>query len=142
MMIKRVYARIMDTVCYCSALRAAARRVTAIYDEALSASGVNTAQFSLLRRIAAEEAMTLTELGRRAELDRSTVGRNVRVLEVSGLVATGRGTDRREAMVSLTEMGRRVLQEGAPLWDAAQARVEVALGPAAAHELRTTLNTL
>jgi DNA-binding MarR family transcriptional regulator len=116
--------------------------VTATYDEALVPSGVNTAQFSLLRKIVAAKAMTITELGRQSELDRSTTGRNVRVLERMGLVATRRGVDRREAAVSVTEQGIRALEQSTPLWNAAQSRMEAALGASAAGELRTTLNTL
>ena len=76
----------MQTLCYCAALRAAARKTTALYDEALEPAGIGVAQFSLMRRIERAGTVSLTELGRRAELDRSTVGRNVRVLARMGLV--------------------------------------------------------
>ena len=46
----RVYTR-MASVCYCSSLRAAARKTTALYDAALAPVGINVAQFGLLRRI-------------------------------------------------------------------------------------------
>ncbi len=38
----------MKTPCYCAALRVAARKTTALYDEELAAVGINLAQFSLL----------------------------------------------------------------------------------------------
>ena len=119
----------MASICYCAALRAAARKTTAIYDAALAPIGVNVAQFSLLRRIERAAPVSLTELGRLADLDRSTVGRNVKVLQHMGLarVAT-RADDQREAMVTLGERGLTALQEGAPLWDEAQRRVEATLG--------------
>jgi len=43
----RVYARCMASICYCAALRSAARKVTAVYDDSLASTGVNLAQFSL-----------------------------------------------------------------------------------------------
>ena len=76
----------MVNQCYCIALRAAARKATSIYDTALEPTGVNIAQFSLLRSIKRATAVSLTELGRMTDLDRSTVGRNVKVLERMGLV--------------------------------------------------------
>jgi DNA-binding MarR family transcriptional regulator len=114
--------------CYCVHLRQAARKVTAFYDEALAPVGIGVAQFSLLRNIARAESPSLTELGRRIELDRSTVGRNIRVLERMGLVKTKGGEDQREATVALTKKGEQVIAKGAPLWEKAQARIEAVLG--------------
>ncbi|WP_183450704.1 MarR family winged helix-turn-helix transcriptional regulator [Microvirga lupini] len=132
----------MMSQCYCTSLRNAARRVTALYDEAIAPVGVNIAQFALLRSIARGEPVALTELAKRTDLDRSTVGRNIRVLEQMGLVAMSRGKDQREVSVSLLDRGRRTLDEGAPLWDAVQARIEARMGTAAAHALRAALHNL
>jgi DNA-binding MarR family transcriptional regulator len=129
----------MSGTCYCIALRSAARRLAAHYDAALAPVGINVAQFSLMRKVARRAPLALTELGRLMELDRSTVGRNVRVLEKMGLVALGRGEDQREATVALTEAGQKVLAEGAPLWDAAQKAFEDKLGADAARDLRSSL---
>jgi DNA-binding MarR family transcriptional regulator len=136
------YTRIMSIDCYCTVLRSATRRMAAFYDEAMAPLGINIAQFSLLRSIARLEPVILTELGRRTELDRSTIGRNVRVLERMGLAKLGSGKDRREATVTLTEAGRGVLQEAAPLWEAAQAALEARMGVKATQELREILNRI
>ncbi|MBS7812412.1 MarR family winged helix-turn-helix transcriptional regulator [Roseococcus pinisoli] len=125
--------------CYCTALKAASRRLAALYDEALKPVGVNIAQFSLLRRVRRAETVTLTELGRLAELDRSTIGRNVRVLERMGLVALSRGEDQREAVVRLTPAGHQALVDGDPLWDGVQDAIDARLGPTGVLELFTTL---
>lgn len=132
----------MASRCYCTTLRDATRRVTALYDEAIAPTGVTIAQFALLRAIARGEPAALTELGRRTDLDRSTVGRNVRVLERMGLVATRRGEDQRESTVSLSEGGHRTLDAGAPLWEGVQARIEAQLGTSAAQALRDVLHGL
>ncbi|MDB5376759.1 MAG: MarR family transcriptional regulator [Rubritepida sp.] len=128
--------------CYCTVLKAASRRLAALYDEALEPVGVNIAQFSLLRRIRRAEPVTLTELGRIAELDRSTIGRNTRVLERMGLVALGRGADHREAVVTLTAAGHKALDEGEPLWDGVQDAIEARLGNTGVMELCTALQDL
>lgn len=110
-------------------LRNAARKISAVYDAALEPLGITIAQFSLLRRVERLAAVSLTELGRVTEHDRSTIGRNVRLLEKMGLLAQGKGKDQRETVVTLTDAGREVLSQGAPLWDACQARIEAKLGP-------------
>ena len=127
--------------CYCVALRKAARKVTSLYDAALEPTGVNLAQFSLLRTIERAAPVSLTELGRMTELDRSTGGRNVRLLQRMGLVRVAPGADQREATVALDEPGLEILRRGAPLWDEAQRKIEASLGPAAA-QMRRLLQSL
>ena len=77
-----------------------------------------------------------------AHLDRSTVGRNTKVLERMGLVAIGHGEDQREAMLTLTEKGRNLLKEGAPLWDGVQDDIEARLGPEKTRQLQELLAAL
>jgi DNA-binding MarR family transcriptional regulator len=132
----------MGIVCFCTTLRRAARRVAESFDAALAPIGINTAQFSLLRSISHAAPVKLTELSRVTELDRSTIGRNVRVLERMNLVALGRGKDQREAMVTLTEAGRAAITEGIPLWEAAQEAFEARLGTERAQKLRAELDAL
>ena len=128
--------------CFCTALRKATRKLTSIYDDALAPVGVNIAQFSLLRNVERGEPVSLTDLGQRIELDRSTVGRNVKVLVKSGLIALSKGKDQREAVLALTDNGRRVLADGFPLWEAVQKKVEAVLGPNGLKELQTLLKAI
>ncbi|ONG51794.1 MarR family transcriptional regulator [Pseudoroseomonas deserti] len=117
-----------SSACYCITLRGAARKISAIYDAALAPVGVNIGQLSLLRRIRRHGPVSLTELGRLADLDRSTIGRNARVLEKLGLVEGRAGADQREAPLALSPAGEALLEKAAPLWDAAQAEIETRLG--------------
>ena len=128
--------------CYCTLLRKATRKLTSIYDDALAPVGVNIAQFSLLRNVERGEPVSLTELGQRIELDRSTVGRNVKVLIKSGLIASSKGKDQREAMLVLTDNGRRVLADGDSLWEAVQSKVEQVLGSNGIKELHALLQAI
>lgn len=128
--------------CYAVTFRDAARKVTAIYDDALAPAGVNLAQFSLLRTIERAAPLSLTALAALKGLDRSTVGRNVRLLERTGLVRTVRGEDGREAAVTLVPPGRAALARAGPLWEGAQRRIETSLGPGTAAGLRALLRSL
>ena len=127
----------MKTPCYCAAIRSAARKTTALYDEALAPAGVNLAQYSLLRKIDRAGTVSLTELGRLAELDRSTVGRNVKVLERLRLVRVASAEDHREAAVRLAPAGAETLRRAAPFWEEAQRSVETILGAGGAEQMRT-----
>lgn len=112
----------MESRCICTALRQAAAQSTALYDAALAPSGIKVTMFRLLRRIDASESISITKLAEIVDLDRSTLGRNLRVLEKQSLVSIGPGTDARSRMVSLTETGRSALHDAEPLWQAAQRR--------------------
>jgi len=141
--IKRVYTRFMGAICYCALMRAATRRLGAVYDAALAPLGINIAQFSLLRRIRHHQPVSLTELGRIAGLDRSTVGRNVRVLEREKLVTTRSGDeDQREAMVVLADRGAAILEAAEPLWQKCQHEIEDRLGPARIEGLHDIMRAL
>ena len=115
--------------CYCAALRKATRRLTAAYDAASQPVGITLGQFSLLRTVSRHGPLSLTDLARRMELDRSTVGRNVRVVERLGLLQPAASPDLREAAIALSPEGRRVLAEATPLWAGVQSAVEARLGP-------------
>ena len=116
--------------------------MTALYDEALAPVGVNLAQFSLMRSISWQQPVSLTDLARVVELDRSTVGRNTRVLERMGLLAITTGQDQREAVLALTDDGRDILTRGAPLWDGVQDGIETRLGSERTKQLQDLLADL
>lgn len=116
--------------------------MAARYDDALAPFGIGVAQFSMLRSVERGGPLPLTELGHRLELDRSTVGRNVRVLQKMGLLMLGRGKDQREALVALTAQGRETLAAAFPIWERVQEEMEERLGEADATALRQTLQAL
>ncbi|HTM76190.1 MAG TPA: MarR family winged helix-turn-helix transcriptional regulator [Devosia sp.] len=132
----------MSQTCLCISIRKASRRMTTAYDEALAPVGINLAQFSLLKTIRRLEPVSLTDLGHTTELDRSTIGRNVKVLDRMGLAQAGAGKDQREATVALTPAGQGVLQAAIPLWERAQQDIEARLGPANVAQLEQLLADL
>lgn len=118
----------LPTQCLCTRLRRASRGVTRIYDDALADVGLNAAQFSLLRNLQRLGEPSISALAEALGLDRSTLGRNLRVVEGRGLVRLGDGTDQRSRRVALTDAGAHVLARGAPLWALAQQALARRLG--------------
>lgn len=119
----------MDTVaCYCANLRRAALALTALYDEALAPHGLKVTQFSLLHAVKRHGSPNLTRLAAATGLDRSTLGRNLRVLAGLGLVAFPPGEDQRDRVVSLTPEGRARLRAATAAWSSIQHAVSGALG--------------
>lgn len=131
------------TPCLCTNLRLATRRLSAAYDAALAPLGITIGQYFLLQTVEERPSISLTELGQLTELDRSTVGRNVRVLERMGMVRTGRGTlDQREAIVSLTPAGHDCMAAARPIWADVQETVTARLGRQSVDILNGILTSL
>ena len=132
----------MSKPCICILLRQAARKSSAVYDEALAPLGINIAQFSLLRKISRAGSISLTELAQKAELDRSTMGRNAKVLQRMGLIEPAASDDHRETSITLTDAGRDIVERGAPLWDKAQDEIEARLGDEGIEQLQALLRAI
>ncbi|MCY1402257.1 transcriptional regulator SlyA [compost metagenome] len=132
----------LTTECFCTHLRRAARGVTRHYDEALEPFGINVAQFSLMRNIQRLDQPSISTLADAVGLDRSTLGRNLRVLEGAGLVALAEGEDLRNRLVLLTAQGRQRLQAAAPAWEQAQQQLLEKVGSERRDALFATLELL
>lgn len=125
----RVYTRTMDdVVCLCSNARRAALALTALYDEALAPHGLKVTQFSLLHAIKRRERPNLSALAAATGLDRSTLGRNLRLLEEAGVVALSAGDDQRDRVATLTADGAATLRAATRAWLRLQERLSGALG--------------
>ncbi|MEN5143048.1 MarR family winged helix-turn-helix transcriptional regulator [Pseudomonas juntendi] len=132
----------LTSECICTHLRRAARGVSRHYDEALAGFGVNVAQFSLLRHLQRLDRPSITTLAEAMGLERSTLGRNLRVLEAEGLVALAGGDDLRNRVVLLTDAGVQLLQAAHPAWEKAQVELVARLGEGQRDELVRLLDQL
>ena len=71
----------------------------------------------------------MTNLAEMTVTERTTLTRNLTILEKKGFILIVPGQDRREHQVSITEKGLEILATALPLWEAAQAHIEQGLGP-------------
>ncbi|HBZ95302.1 MULTISPECIES: MarR family winged helix-turn-helix transcriptional regulator [unclassified Pseudomonas] len=132
----------LPTSCLCTQLRRASRGVTRRYDDALAAVGLGAAQFSLLRHVQRLGQPSISVLAEAMGLDRSTLGRNLRVLEEQGLVQLGEGRDLRAREVRLTEAGLQRVEQALPLWEQVQCALNARLGESRRAELMKLLDEL
>ena len=114
--------------CACFKVRKAARAITKLYEEMLRPSGLRATQFSLLMATRVMGPVTVVKLAEIMVMDRTTLTRNLQILEKRRLITIKRGEDRREREVTLTAAGMEVLTKAVPLWEEAQNRVEEGLG--------------
>ncbi len=117
-----------DTICICTTLRQAALTATEAYDEALAPTGLKVTMYRLLHRLSQEDGLNITQLAKRVGLDRSTIGRNLKVLEREGMIEFEGGKDERARVIKLTELGLEKMRAGQPLWAEAQRNMREKLG--------------
>lgn len=120
-------------LCTCFQLRAAARRVSALYARHLAPIGLGLPQFSLIGMAAAAEKQngrpaSISELALALDLDRSTLSRNLRPLVAAGLLDLAPGRHGRAKAVRATSAGRAAYRAGLSLWRAAQDELREGLG--------------
>ena len=75
-------------------------------------------------------------------LDRSTLGRNLRVLEELGLLQLGEGRDLRAREIRLTEAVLQRIEQALPLWEQVQRELNARLGTDRRAELMELLDQL
>jgi DNA-binding MarR family transcriptional regulator len=117
----------LDVACYCTQARRVARLITEAYDRALAPSGLKVTQFSLLRMVGRLETPTIGALADASGLDRSTLGRNLKILQTDGWIALNLGEDERTRIVILTKAGRLAVESALPLWEATQSEMKAKL---------------
>jgi DNA-binding MarR family transcriptional regulator len=122
--------------CYCATLRQAARAATALYEEALSNSGVRSTQFTILQALKTAPDLQTTEVGQLLGIDQTTATRTLALMRKSKLVGDSTGADRRERRWRLTPLGEATYRRLLPKWESAQAMVERRLGRAEAIALK------
>lgn len=114
----------------CVALRARrlSRLVTRIFEEALRAQELTIAQFTLIGAATLEGPIRPSRLARLLDLEKSTLSRNLRLLESAGLVRIDPAPTGAGQLVHATERGKRALMSALPAWRAAQAKAIEAMG--------------
>lgn len=114
-------------MCACASARRAARALTQLYDGCLRGTGVEVPQFALMTMLDAHGPCNQMTMGRRFGLDKTTLSRNLRVLERNGWIAMVEGRDARERRARLTAAGRRRLAAARPAWKEAQTQLQSAM---------------
>lgn len=127
--IDREHCIAMGRTCVAYNLRRAARLVSQVYDQALKPTGLKVTQFSLLVAFVLVPDSKMTQLAKWLGMDRTTLSRNLRVLEKRGLVELEQGQqDRRKLKVRLTPEGEKVFEQACPLWLQAQEKAVGGIG--------------
>jgi DNA-binding MarR family transcriptional regulator len=115
--------------CLLGRVRRLSRVVTSIYEEELRSFGLKPSQFNLLVLIARSGVIRRIDIGRRADLDPSTLTRNLAPLLNEGWIAeVVEGEDGRGNPLTITDKGLSLITSTRAAWRRAQRRARKTLG--------------
>lgn len=106
----------MARQCLSHNLRRTERLITRHYDSYLADAGVTAVQLPMLAIIGSAEEPTFRLLTKELELDRSTLSRNLALLERMGLVDIGEPSGPKPGLIKLTRKGKNALRIAHDQW--------------------------
>jgi DNA-binding MarR family transcriptional regulator len=133
--------------CTCLRSRRVTRRLTQIYDAALEPVHLTANQFGVLSylygsTLSGRDHVSIGALAERAGKHPTTLNRDLKPLEVLGLVASVEiSGDRRVRAIQITSKGRTHLRKAVTFWRQAESRVRKELGPGSMAALNELLET-
>ena len=111
--------------CYCTNLRRSANIISDFYDTSLKNAGLSVAQYCLLSNLSRLGSANITHWAEHVGLDRSTMVRNIKLLQAHNFVELTEGHGK---VFTLSSEGKRILDLAIPLWQNAQEQIETLLG--------------
>lgn len=116
--------------CLSRKAKMADRAITRAYDEALRPVELRITQFTLLVAIGYGAPGSLSELAEWLAMERTTLTRNLKLLEEQGLIQSQCGLHHRAKALSLSAKGQAKLAAAYPLWQGVQDSFQHAFGEA------------
>ena len=111
--------------CYCTNLRRSAGKITELYDKAFSDLQITASQYYLLVNLFRAEKSNISNWAVLVGLDRSTMVRNIKVLQTKGWIEPTEGHGKQ---FRLSDSGVDIVKSAMPIWNEAQNMIELALG--------------
>ena len=118
----------MATDCLGFRVRRLNRIVSAYYDDGLRPFKAKLSQINLLIIVWRFENITPSELSKIAQIDTSTLSRNLERIIARGWIQSTPSTDGRSYHLSVTTDGKKMLKKIYPAWKEAQKKTEKLLG--------------
>jgi DNA-binding MarR family transcriptional regulator len=122
--------------------RMAARAITRRYDRKLRPFGLTAAQFSILATMARKPDRSITEMALTLAMDRTTLSRNLDLLDAKGHITRRDGAAANSRLCALTDTGAALLETLMPEWRRAQAELRALMDEQAFDDLLGALKRL
>ena len=118
------------------------RVVSRVYDEMIRPHGIKFSQMNILTVVTLRGPIQPSEVGLVLSLEKSTLSRNVQLMEDNGWIESQSGESGNSHLLRVTRKGRQLLEKAAPDWQSAQEQVCELLGVKTATAIRKTMDRL
>jgi len=99
-------------------------------------------QFGVLQVLCEIDSIQITDLAGKLGMDRTTITRNLSVLERDGFIKISQGKDHRTRIVTATQKGHIAVSKTILMWSEIQCKVKQKLGENSWRELMHNLTEL
>lgn len=127
--------------CIGARLRMLNRIVSRVYDDALREYGIRFSQLNILTIIAVKGSVQPVEISRILALEKSTLSRNLRIMEGNGWLQTVDAASGNAQLLKLTRKGKALYRKAESAWSEAQRQTEELLGAKAANAIRSAVHS-
>jgi DNA-binding MarR family transcriptional regulator len=117
------------------------RTISGLYNDALRPLGMTVTQLTFLVIVARRGPVSPGEVAKRLNMDKSTLSRNVRLMEDHGWLSVSPDQGRSQSL-TIESRGRKLIEKALPLWQGAQERARELLGERGARSIYTTADTV
>jgi len=121
--------------CLGLASRRAARALSRSFERHLRPHGLRLGQFSALTALILRGPSTVGALADFLGVERTTLTRNLHLIEAKRWITIQPGSDARSRIVTITATGRRKVEAALPAWREAQQAATAAIGAAGVASL-------
>ena len=130
-------ASLPDLECACANVRRAARLITQLFGNEMG-NRLEPSQFSLLTVLSRRPGSNQASCGNILGLDKTSLSRNLRLMQKNGWIEPVVSDDRRERGYRLTVAGEKIFAETKPGWVRAQTRLRKAMTAAEWDNMQKT----
>tara|TARA_B100002052_G_scaffold294865_1_gene320358 strand:- start:1780 stop:2190 length:411 start_codon:yes stop_codon:yes gene_type:complete len=131
---------VVKEYCNCYTIRKISSKISKIYDNALNTVDLKITQYAILKYIIILKKTSLKNLSTAMDYNRSTLGRNIRVLERKKLIRFNKGEDKREVEITITDDGQKIFKIARQSWENINNQISENLGKNKRKMLEEILN--
>jgi DNA-binding MarR family transcriptional regulator len=117
------------------------RTISGLYNDALRPLGMTVTQLTFLVIVARRGPVSPGEVAKRLNMDKSTLSRNVRLMEDHGWLSVSPDQGRSQSL-TIESRGRKLIEKALPLWQGAQERARELLGERGARSIYATADNV
>jgi DNA-binding MarR family transcriptional regulator len=128
--------------CLAVRVRMLNRVITSIYDDELRPLGLTTGQLNILVVVTKRGPLSPGEVARRLNMEKSTVSRNIERMRANGWLTVTSTDSGHKQQLTLTRLGKKLLESSVSAWNEAQTRTRALLGRRGSDSIRSLGNAV